>query len=205
MESFEENLARKFGKDYLDKVRNVRVGFAGAGGLGSNCALNLVRSGFRKLTLVDFDIIIPSNLDRQFYFLDQVGLNKVDALKANLLRVNPDLDIKTMAKKIEKDNINAIFEDCAIVVECFDRAENKKMLVEELLNSGKCLIAASGVGGIGSSDEIKIHHLKDNLFLVGDLESDIKDKPPISPRVNIAAAKQADLVLNYVLGKLRAD
>ena len=202
MESFKENLRRKFGQDYLDKVCKARVGFAGAGGLGSNCASNLVRSGFRKLTIVDFDIIIPSNLDRQFYFLDQVGLSKVEALKINLLRVNPDLEIKALIKKIDKENIKAIFADCDIVVECFDRPEHKKMLVEELASSGKFIVVVSGVGGIGSSDEIKVHQLKDNLVLIGDLKSDILDKPPVSPRVNIAAAKQADVVLSHVLSKI---
>lgn len=202
MESFKDNLLRKFGQDYLDKLHNVRVGFAGAGGLGSNCALNLVRSGFKKLTIVDFDVIVPSNLDRQFYFLDQVGLNKVEALKVNLLRVNPDLEIKALNKKIDKDNIKAIFTDCDIVVECFDRADHKKMLLEELMSSGKFIVAVSGVGGIGSSDEIKVHQLRENLVLIGDLKSDISDKPPVSPRVNIAAAKQADVVLSYVLRKV---
>jgi sulfur carrier protein ThiS adenylyltransferase len=199
MESFKDNLIRKFGKDYLDKVSKARVGLAGAGGLGSNCALNLVRSGLKKLTIIDFDIIIPSNLDRQFYFLDQVGLNKVEALKINLLRVNLDLEIKAVVKKIDKGNIKALFSDCDIVVECFDRAEDKKMLVEELVGSGKFIVAVSGVGGIGLSDEIQAHQLKENLVLVGDLKSDISRNPPISPRVNIAAAKQADLVLTYLL------
>jgi sulfur carrier protein ThiS adenylyltransferase len=201
MESFKDNLLRKFGKDYLDKVSKARVGFAGAGGLGSNCALNLVRSGFKRLTIVDFDTIIPSNLDRQFYFLDQVGLSKVEALKINLLRVNPDLEIKALKKKIDEENIGSIFAECDIVVECFDRAEHKRMLVERLVNLGKFIVAVSGVGGIGSSDEIKVHQLKENLVLIGDLKSDILDKPPISPRVNIAAAKQADVVLSYVLRK----
>lgn len=201
MESFKENLLRKFGKDYLDKVSQARVGIAGAGGLGSNCALNLVRSGFRRLTIVDFDIIIPSNLDRQFYFLDQIGLNKVEALKANLLRVNPDLEIQALVDRINKDNINSIFADCDIVAECFDRAEDKKMLVEELVGSGKFIVAVSGVGGIGSSDDIKIHKIKENLVLIGDLKSDIIHKPPVSPRVNIAAAKQADIILSHVFNK----
>jgi sulfur carrier protein ThiS adenylyltransferase len=199
MEKFKESLIKKFGNDYLNKVQKVKVGLAGAGGLGSNCALNLVRSGFRRITIADFDMIIPSNLDRQFYFLDQVGLNKVDALKVNLLRVNPDLEIEALVKKVDKENIREMFKDCDIVVECFDRAEHKKMLVEELANSGKFIVAVSGVGGIGSSDEILVHQLKDNLVLIGDLKSDIIESPPISPRVNIAAAKQADVVLSYVL------
>jgi sulfur carrier protein ThiS adenylyltransferase len=153
------------------------------------------------LTIVDFDKVVPANLDRQFYFLDQVGLSKVEALKTNLLRINPDLEINALAEKVDKENIKSIFSDCDAVVECFDRAELKQMLVKELLDSGKFIVAASGLGGIGLSDEIKVHRLKNNLVLIGDLESDILAKPPISPRVNIAAAKQADEVLAYILRK----
>jgi len=183
-------------------VQSAKVGFAGAGGLGSNCALNLVRVGFKGLTIVDFDVVAPSNLDRQFYFLDQVGMKKTEALKINLLRVNPDLELTLIDKKIEKDNVKELFGKCQVVVECLDRAEYKSMLVEELLNLGKFVVVVSGVGGIGSSDDIRVHRIKKNLAMVGDLKSDISLKPALSPRVNIAAAKQADLVLDFVINTL---
>ncbi len=201
MESFQENLIKKIGKDNLIKIQSARIGLAGAGGLGSNCALNLVRVGFKKLTIVDFDVVSPSNLDRQFYFLDQIGMNKTEALKTNLLRVNPYLELKVVNKKIEKDNVKELFEACDAVVECLDSAEYKSMLVEELFKLGKFVVAVSGVGGIGSSDDIKVHRIKKNFIIVGDLKSDINTKPALSPRVNIAAAKQADLVLDFVISK----
>ncbi|MEI6831340.1 MAG: sulfur carrier protein ThiS adenylyltransferase ThiF [Candidatus Omnitrophota bacterium] len=199
MESFQENLIKKIGKDNFKKVQSAKVGLAGAGGLGSNCVLSLVRVGFRKLTIVDFDLVVPSNLDRQFYFLDQVGMKKTEALKINLLRVNPDLELTLIDKKIEKDNVKEIFDACSVVIECLDSAEYKSMLVTELLNLGKFVVAVSGVGGIGANDDIRVHRIKKNLIMVGDLKSDISQKPALSPRVNIAAAKQADLVLDFVI------
>jgi sulfur carrier protein ThiS adenylyltransferase len=75
------------------------------------------------------------------------------------------------------------------------------MLVGSLLGSGKFIVSASGLGGYGASDEIKVRKVKDGLVIVGDLESDICSKPAFSPRVNIAAAKQADTILEYVLSK----
>ncbi|MGA2774857.1 MAG: sulfur carrier protein ThiS adenylyltransferase ThiF [Candidatus Omnitrophota bacterium] len=201
METFREDLIKKFGKENLARVEETRIGIAGAGGLGSNCALNLVRSGFKKFKIVDFDIITPSNLDRQFYFLDQVGQKKVDALKINLCRVNPELDIKTEAVKITENNIKELFKNCHIIVECLDTSEGKSMLVNRLLPEGRFIVSASGLGGVGSSDEIRTHRIKENFVVVGDLKSDIKDKPAVSPRVNIAAAKEADIVLEYVLKK----
>ncbi|MFA5143214.1 MAG: sulfur carrier protein ThiS adenylyltransferase ThiF [Candidatus Omnitrophota bacterium] len=201
MNEFYENLIKKLGKENFEKVQKTRIGLAGLGGLGSNCALSLVRVGFKKFTLVDFDSIDYSNLDRQFFFLDQVGEDKTKALEANLRKVNPDIDIKSAKKIVEKENVASLFGDCDVVAECFDRAEHKRMLVEELLKLGKFVVSASGLGGIGSSDEIKVHRMKKNLVMIGDLKSDISSKPALSPRVNIAAAKQADAILEYIISR----
>lgn len=199
MNKFYEDLIKKMGEENFKKIQAARLGIAGLGGLGSNCAANLVRVGFRCFTIVDFDVIDHSNLDRQFYFLDQVGQDKTKALEANLRRINSDLDINAVKVKITKENVEKLFKDCAVVAECFDRAESKSMLVTELLRLGKFVVSASGLGGCGASDEIKIHRLKDRLVVVGDLESDICAKPALSPRVNVAAAKQADAILEYLL------
>ena len=197
--AFRDNLIKKMGKDSLERIQAIRVGIAGAGGLGSNCALNLVRVGLNKFTIVDFDSIDPTNLDRQFYFYDQVGMPKVEALKKNLERINPGIDIKIVKSKIEKDNALKLFDDCDVVAECLDIASSKKMLVEELLKTKKFIVAVSGLGGIGSSDDIRVHKIKSNLVMIGDLKSDICHRPALSPRVNIAAAKQADVILEYAL------
>ncbi|MGB2601505.1 MAG: sulfur carrier protein ThiS adenylyltransferase ThiF [Candidatus Omnitrophota bacterium] len=199
---FEENIHQQLGETGFRKVSSVKVGIAGAGGLGSNCACNLVRSGFKNLKIVDFDKIDHSNLNRQFYFLDQVGMDKVKALEENLRRINPDVNLEARVRKIERSNVRELFSDCDIVVEAFDRADYKSMIVEELLPLGKFIVSASGLAGYGSSDEIKVNRVKDNLVIVGDMKSDIETDPPISPRVNVAAAKQADVVLEHVLSSL---
>jgi len=199
MDAFIKNLIKKIGEDNFKKIQKVRIGLAGAGGLGSNCASNLVRVGFKRLTIVDFDIIDPSNLDRQFYFMDQIGMSKVAALQTNLLKINPDLELKIISEKIDEKNIKRLFNDCDVVAECLDKAEYKKMLVSELLPLGKFIVSASGLGGIGSSDDIKVHRIKKNLVIIGDLKSDIAQTPALSPRVSIAAAKQADVILEFVM------
>ncbi len=199
MNLFEEKISKYFSKEDFAKIQSVKIGIAGAGGLGSNCAFNLVRVGFKKFKIVDFDKIDYSNLNRQFYFLDQVGVNKVEALKDNLKRINPDLELDIAVKKIEAQNICELFKDCDIVVEAFDKAEYKSMFVSQFLKTNKLIVCASGLAGFGNCDEIKVHRIKDNLIVVGDLKSDIKDRPPLSPRVNVAAAKQADIILEYVL------
>lgn len=200
MNSFEKALSEILGKDNLAKIQKVKIGMAGAGGLGSNCALFLVRCGFRKFRIVDFDIVELSNLNRQFYFAAQVGRRKVEALRENLLSINPRLEIEAFTERIDQDNVQSLFPDCDVVVEALDSAADKRMVVEAYMHSGKLLVAASGIAGWGRSDNITVHRIKDNFFLVGDLTSETApDCPPLAPRVNVAAAKQADVIVSYVL------
>ncbi len=201
MNDFEKTLAGFFGEESLAIIQKIKVGIAGAGGLGSNCALFLVRCGFKKFRIADSDTVEISNLNRQFYFITQVGKRKVDALRDNLLMINPDLEIETITERILKDNVEELFRDYDVVVEALDGAADKKMVAEAYMNSGKLVVAASGLAGWGGSDDITIHCIKDKFFLVGDLVSGIApDRPPLAPRVNVAAAKQADVILSYFLG-----
>lgn len=200
MNEFEIGLMSYLGREKLEKLGKVKVGIAGAGGLGSNCALHLVRSGFKNLKIVDFDVVEPSNLNRQFFFLDQLGRPKVLALKENLARINPDVMIEAIQQKVDRNNVKQLFDDCDAVVEAFDKVECKTMMAEAFASSGKFFVCASGLAGWGNSDEIRIRKVHDRFYIVGDFVTGVKEGiPPISPRVNIAAAKQADLILSFFL------
>jgi sulfur carrier protein ThiS adenylyltransferase len=129
-----------------------------------------------------------------------VGRRKVEALRENLLMINPDLEIEALTERIEYDTIETLFTDCDVVVEALDGASDKRMVAEAYMNSVKLVVAASGLAGWGKSDDIAIHRIKDNFFLVGDLVSGIApDRPALAPKVNVAAAKQADVILSYFL------
>ena len=200
MNEFEKALAESLGQENLARIQSVKVGIAGAGGLGSNCAMFLVRCGFKRFRLCDFDVVENSNLNRQFFFAAQVGCKKVEALKENLLLINSDLEIETLSERIEQKTAKDLFADCDAVVEALDLAESKKMLVEATMISGKLLVAASGLAGWGRIDDIKVHRVKDNFYLVGDLVTEVGPGcPALAPGVNVAAAKQADVVLSYFL------
>jgi sulfur carrier protein ThiS adenylyltransferase len=200
---FEQGLRTYLSPEQLAKIQSVRIGIAGAGGLGSNCAQMLVRCGFRRLTIVDFDVVEPGNLNRQFYFLNQIGQPKVQALRENLLAINPACEIETHVTRLDQDNITDIFVACDIIVEAFDTAGCKKLIVEAFFCSDKFMVGASGLGGWGHSDRITVHRMRHNLVLVGDMVSAATpDCPPLAPCVTVAAAKQADEVLNHVLGDM---
>ena len=186
--------------EQLSKIRSARIGIAGAGGLGSNCAIALVRCGFEKLVIADFDTIALSNLNRQQYFSDDLGKSKVECLAAYLQKINPSIDCQIEQLRINSENVHDLFSECGCVVEGFDNAESKAMLVGEILGSGKLLVSVSGLGGHGMSDRIVTRKMRDNFYLIGDGVSEVGiDTKPFAPCVMIAAAKQADVVLNWVL------
>lgn len=180
------------------------VGIAGAGGLGSNCAVSLLRTGIGKLVIADFDIVESSNLNRQFYFKNQVGLSKVEALKENLLAINPNAQIDIYNIKLESKNIPELFKNCDVIVEAFDKAEMKVMIIEtcSTICSEKPLIVGSGLAGWGNNQDIKTEQYG-NLYFCGDLNSEVgEDLPPLAPRVNIVANMQANIVLEILMRKM---
>ena len=176
------------------------VGIAGAGGLGSNCAFILVRAGVEKLTLIDFDTINPSNLNRQFYFEEQCGLSKVEALAENLKKINPDLSLTLHCQKLTAENSATLLEGCSIVVEAFDTPESKAALAQNyLFDETTPFVCVSGIAGYGNSDRIVTQEVGRNSWLIGDTTTSVESAPPLAPAVLIAAAKEADKVLEIIL------
>lgn len=185
-------------------LENARIGIAGAGGLGSNCAMHLVRAGIRKLVIADFDVVAAGNLNRQFFFADQIGRAKVEALRDNLLRIEPDLELSIHNIRITADNIHALFAECRVVAEAFDRADAKQMLLSALLPGEKPVVSVSGLGGWGNSNDIRARRIGGNLILIGDgrTGTDPEKGPfPVSPRVGIAAAMQANSIAALLLNR----
>ena len=186
------------------KIRKSVVGIAGVGGLGSAVAVALARIGIGTLILVDFDIVEPSNLNRQQYFVDQIGMLKVEALRDNLSRINPYVRIKIFPEKIDPNNVERLFGEAQVVVEAFDRADQKAMLINAISErmSETYIIAASGVAGYEANNEIQTIRFSSRIFIVGDQKTAAKPGVGLmAPRVGIAAHHQANLVLRILLGK----
>lgn len=179
------------------------IGIAGAGGLGSNIAISLARAGIGKLVIADFDNVSLTNLNRQQFFIDQVGVPKVEALKTNLFRINPYCEVSIFTDKITPDNLADVFAECDILLEALDGAEQKQMLIEtwQDLYPEKILIGASGLSGYGRNELIRTIKL-DNIYLCGDGVSELQQGiSPIAPRVAIVANMQANLCLELLIKK----
>lgn len=186
------------------KVKKSVVGIAGLGGLGSTVAIALARIGVGVLILVDFDVVEPSNLNRQQYSLHQIGMSKVEALQENLSRINPYVRVRLYNEKLDRNNVERIFQEADVVVEAFDRADQKAMLINAISEKmpNKYIVAASGVAGYGDSNEIKTIRFSQRIFVVGDQETAAQPGTGLmAPRVGIAAHHQANIVLRILLGE----
>jgi len=182
-------------------LEKAKIGVAGLGGLGSNVLSHLVRAGIRRFVAADFDVVSASNLNRQFFFADQVGRKKTEALAENLRRIAPDLELDFRDLRLTEENTQDLFADCDVVVEAFDKADAKTMLIAALADSGIPVVAASGLAGFGKSNDIRVRKAGKALYLVGDLVSGISPElAPASPRVGIAAAMEANTVVAILLG-----
>lgn len=187
-------------------VKRSAVGIAGLGGLGSNIAVALARLGVGKLVLVDFDVVEPSNLNRQNYFIDQVGMKKTEALKESLIHINPYIEIETKDVYLDRYNVLEVFKDVDIIAEAFDKPENKAELVNAVLEgSDKLIVAASGMAGYFSSNIISTKKFSDRLYIVGDHVNEAQiGSGLMSPRVMIAAGHQANMILRLILNETEA-
>lgn len=203
-EELEALMAARHTPGVHEKVKRATVGIAGVGGLGSAIAIALARIGVGRLIIADFDVVEPSNLNRQQFFVDQIGLPKVDALKANLQRINPYVKVATFFGRIDADNVMQLFGMVDVMVEAFDAADQKAMLVENFLGRcpGKPLVAASGLAGFAPSNTVTTRRAARNFYLVGDGETAARPGEGLmAPRVGIAAHHQANAVLRLLLGE----
>jgi sulfur carrier protein ThiS adenylyltransferase len=186
------------------KIKKSVVGIAGLGGLGSAIAIALARVGVGKLILVDFDVVEPSNLNRQQYFVHQIGMPKTEALRKNIAAINPYVEVQTHQERLDRNNGERIFREAEVVVEAFDRAEEKAMLINLVSEKmpDKYVVAASGVAGYGDSNEIKTIRFSSKIFIVGDQKTAAEPGVGLmAPRVGIAAYHQANTVLRILLGE----
>ena len=183
-------------------LKKFRIGIAGAGGLGSNCAAALARAGVGTLVIADFDRVEPSNLSRQYYFVRQTGMTKTEALKENLVSIRPEIQIIVHQVKLNTENIPLIFAGCHVIVEAFDKSDMKEMLIETVQRDlhGIPLIVGSGMAGWGKNEILKSRQIDETLYVCGDELSEASDElPPLAPRVGIVANMQANTVLEILM------
>lgn len=197
-------LEERHGAELQRKLSAASVAVCGLGGLGSNIAIALARAGVGKLHILDFDRVDISNLNRQQYFPEQLGQFKADAMYDTLKRIAPYCDIISEQVKLDEENIPKILAEDDIIVEAFDKADQKAMLVNCVLENmpEKYLVSGSGIAGIAPSNMITTKRVTKRFYLCGDGVSDVEDGMGlVSSRVLICAGHQAHAVIRMIAGE----
>lgn len=186
-----------------ERVKKARVAVCGLGGLGSNIAVMLARTGVGFLKLIDFDIVEPSNLNRQNYYVKHLGMFKSDALCQQIKEINPFIEACGVTAKITGENAKELLNDCDIICEAFDDPTAKAMLTETVLSEmpEKKLVCGSGMAGFDSANSIQTRHIFKNLYMCGDSESEAEPGNGLmAPRVSVCAGHQANMILRLIMG-----
>ncbi len=198
----ERALAARHSAEFQQRFKRATVAVMGLGGLGSAVAVSLAKVGIGKLILVDYDVVELSNIHRQQYFLDQIGLKKTLALKKTLIQINPFTAITTLNIKLDEPAIPRLFSTVSVLVECFDnpsmKAASLRAVLQHMPDVG--YVGASGMAGCGSGNTIVSKRIKPRVYIVGDCTSEVTDESTLfAPRVGIAALHQANQVIRLLL------
>jgi sulfur carrier protein ThiS adenylyltransferase len=201
MNLFENGLLRYLTPDQLGLIRSRRIGVGGAGGLGSNAVLLLVRTGFIHFEMLDSDVIEPSNLNRQQYFLAEIGQSKTEVLQQRLLAVNPDARIVTHQDRWTVEHAAKFFADCDLVMDALDQAGDKRAFIEYYASQGKTVVSGNGMAGLPGGAPLTVKK-QGNIYFAGDGTTDVaQGHPPLAPRVAQCAAMMAETILKLTLAR----
>ena len=203
-EEWNEALIERHGDELQKKFSSATVVICGLGGLGSNIAIALARAGVGRLILIDFDRVDITNLHRQQYKANQIGMNKTDALSENLREIAMCTNLETKTVRITEDNAMEILQDADVICEAFDDAECKAMLTNLVLETmpEKYLVAASGMAGMGKANTIQTRRVAKRFYICGDGTSDVAESGSlVASRVMLCAAHQAHTVLRILAGE----
>jgi sulfur carrier protein ThiS adenylyltransferase len=178
-----------------EKLAVATVGIAGCGGLGSNAAAALARAGVGRLILVDHDRVEPSNLNRQHYFQSDIGSVKVEALGRHLRAINPAIALELHDIELKPEDVKTIFGGADMLIEAFDRAEDKRWLIEAWCRAfpDRHIVCGSGLSGCGATDTLHVHS-SGRIHMCGDEQTDMS-LGLCSARVGIVANMQANVAI----------
>ena len=197
-------LVERHGKERQKAFLNATVAICGLGGLGSNIATALTRAGIGRLILIDFDKVDITNLNRQQYKMSQLGRYKTESCLENIREISPYTEAIIHTVKITEENITELLGEADIICEAFDKADQKAMLVNTVLETfpDKYMLSGTGMAGFGSANTIQSRKVFGKFYLCGDEKSDVNDGIGlVASRVMVCAAHEAHMVLRLLSGE----
>ena len=140
---------RLYGPGSVERLGGAHVAVAGIGGVGSWCVEALARSGVGALTLIDFDQVGESNVNRQLHALtDTLGAAKVEIMARRIGGINPVCRVNPVDDFVTADNVHEILpSDLTLLIDCTDQVVAKVAMVIEAAARGLALVICGGAGG----------------------------------------------------------
>jgi len=193
------------GKNNIEKISNLTILVIGLGGVGGYAVESIVRSGIKKIILVDSDTIDITNINRQLIALqNNVGKNKVEESEKRIKDINPNIEIKKIKEFITKENINLLFEEkIDYLIDACDTIETKKSIIRECIKRKIKFITCMGTGKRLDPTKLQITDVrKTNYDPIAKIirkmvkDEEIKEKiyticsnePPIKTNNNVIAS-----------------
>lgn len=180
------------GDEVFNKIKDINILIVGIGGVGSFTLESLVRFGIEHITIVDYDTVSESNINRQILALeDTVGKKKVDVMKERLLKINDELDLRCIDKIYSKEINDEIFDrHYDYVVDAIDMLKNKIELIESCIERDIKVISAMGCGNKLDPTKLEISTLDKTSVcpLARKLRQNIDKKA--QKKVNVVYSKE---------------
>jgi len=157
-DKFKERTKIIIGNDGIKKLKDTKIIVFGLGGVGSFVVEGLVRAGIGHLTIVDFDTVDITNLNRQIPALHStIGMYKTDVLEKRIKDINPKIDLKCHTCLYDENTSeNLLNEDYDYVVDAIDMVSNKIHLIESCYKKGLSIISSMGMGNKLDPSKIEI-------------------------------------------------
>ncbi|MGL4797647.1 MAG: tRNA threonylcarbamoyladenosine dehydratase [Paraclostridium sp.] len=193
------------GNEGLDKLKNSNVIVFGVGGVGSFAAEAIARAGVGNLTIVDFDDVDITNINRQLPALHStVGRDKVDVMKERILDINPDINIKAVNAKYTSENSEEILCDSYdYVVDAIDMVSSKIHLIETCYKRDFKIVSSMGMGNKLDPTKIVVTdiHKTEMCPLAKVIRKEMRDRKIKKLKVVYSTEKPAELKERIMNGK----
>ena len=136
------------GTQGMQRIKDSHVAVFGVGGVGGNVAEALVRGGVGEITLVDNDVVVPSNLNRQLVAtLDTVGRYKTEAMRDRLLSINSSVKVNTVTEFFSPDNADSFdLTSFDFIADAIDSVSSKTELISRAYRNNIPIISSMGAG-----------------------------------------------------------
>lgn len=157
MEEFSREI-KLIGQENFEKLKNSKVILFGVGGVGGYVLESLARSGIENITIVDFDTVSESNLNRQIIALQTtIGKYKVDVAKERIKNINPNCNVVAIKEKLTKENIDRFNFSCYdFVIDAIDMVTSKLLIIEKAKKENVEVISCMGTGNKLDATQLRI-------------------------------------------------